>query len=94
MSAPLHTYRVDLVEWTQWTIWLDAPSAEQAESEAQRRFSQQGNGDFKLKSCGLDYVEAKLAGPAKQQLLPLIEALQHAGRLEIAHVGDKQGGAA
>lgn len=51
-------YSVTLVAWNTWQIWLNAKSAKEAEDEAVRVLCEEGEEDFKLRDCGIDYVEA------------------------------------
>lgn len=95
MSAPLNTYRVSLSSWDVWEISIDAATEDDAIAEALRRYNADGSQDFRHRNCGVEDIgQAELEGPAEQQHLPLIEAMQQAGRLEIVHIGDKKGGAA
>lgn len=90
MSAPLTTYRVDIVEWNSWTIWVDAQSAEAAKQLATQKLCNDGSDDFKHKGCGVESVEATPQGRADQMLL--LETLKETGRLCIQHIGPDTGG--
>lgn len=62
MSAPLTTpkeYSVRLTAWDEWQIWLEAGSAEEAETEALRLLSEEGDASFKHRGCGIDHIEAE-----------------------------------
>lgn len=52
-------YSVRLIAWDEWQIWLMANSAEEAEAEALRILSEEGEGDFKHRGCGIDHIEAE-----------------------------------
>lgn len=59
MSKQLGHYRVSLVHWDVWEIWLDASSEEEAEAEAKRLFDDGQEDQFRHRDCGYDesYVQ-------------------------------------
>lgn len=63
MTAPLNEvlkgYSIRLIAWDEWQIWLHASSAEDAEAEALRILSEEGDSDFKHRGCGIDHVEVE-----------------------------------
>lgn len=65
MSAPLNSYRVTLTEWNVWEIVLEATSDNEAEAEAERVLCEEGDGPFKHRNCGIEYIESELLGVAE-----------------------------
>lgn len=65
MSDTLASFSIRLTSWDCWQIILDAESAEAAEAEALRIFSEDGGADFKHRGCGVDGIEVEERGPAE-----------------------------
>ncbi len=57
MSHLVQHYRVYLTTWDLWETWVDAASEEEAEAEARRLFTDEGESAFRHRDCGIEHVE-------------------------------------
>ena len=76
MTRQLNEYRVRLMAFDIWEIWITAASESAAEDEAKLIYETSGSTEFRHRDCGYDYVEAELRKPAEP---PVGDASESAG---------------